>query len=83
MARLLQPDPWIYFYCREGGHDLAFPLAHRCSAAIHLHRQWKYVLGGKTLDEMRKWKMMRRRKIVMKELGFFNLAKHALFISTS
>jgi hypothetical protein len=39
------------------------------------------VLGGKTLDEMRKRKMMRRRKIVMKELGFFTLAKHALFIS--
>jgi hypothetical protein len=49
---------------------------------IHLHRPWKYVLGGKTLDEMRKQKMMRQRKIVMKELGFFNLAKHALFIST-
>jgi hypothetical protein len=29
------------------------------------------VLGGKTLDEMRKRKTMRRRKIVMKELGFF------------
>jgi hypothetical protein len=27
--------------------------------------------GGKTLDEMRKRKMMRRRKIIMKELGFF------------
>jgi hypothetical protein len=40
------------------------------------------VLGGKTLDEVRKRKMMRRRKIVMKELGFFTLAKHALFIST-
>jgi hypothetical protein len=30
------------------------------------------MLGGKTLDEMRK--MMRRRKIIMKELGFFTLA---------
>jgi hypothetical protein len=30
------------------------------------------MLGGKTLDEMRKRKMMRRRKIVMKELGFFS-----------
>jgi hypothetical protein len=40
------------------------------------------VLGGKPLDEVRKRKMMRRRKIVMKELGFFTLAKHALFIST-
>jgi hypothetical protein len=29
------------------------------------------MLGGKTLDEMRKRKMMRWRKIVMKELGFF------------
>jgi hypothetical protein len=29
------------------------------------------MLGGKTLDEMRKKKMMRRRNIVMKELGFF------------
>jgi hypothetical protein len=28
------------------------------------------VRGGKTLDEVRKRKMMRRRKIVMKELGF-------------
>jgi hypothetical protein len=28
------------------------------------------VLGGKTLDEVRKRKMMQRRKIVMKELGF-------------
>jgi hypothetical protein len=37
------------------------------------------VLGRKTLDEMRK--MMRRRKIVMKELGFFSLSQHALFIS--
>jgi hypothetical protein len=40
------------------------------------------VLGEKTLDEARKRKMMRRRKIVMEELGFFTLAKHALFIST-
>jgi hypothetical protein len=32
------------------------------------------VLGRKTLDEMRKRKMMRRRKIVIKELGFFPLA---------
>jgi hypothetical protein len=39
------------------------------------------MLGGKTLDEMRKRKMMRRRKIIMKELGFFTLAKCALFIS--
>jgi hypothetical protein len=83
MARPLQLGPWIYFYYREGGHDLAFPPAHRCSAAIHLHRPWKYVLGGKTLDEMRKRKMMQRRKIVMKELGFFTLAKRALFISIS
>jgi hypothetical protein len=28
------------------------------------------VQGGKTLDEVGKRKMMRRRKIVMKELGF-------------
>jgi hypothetical protein len=38
------------------------------------------VLGGKTLDEMRKRKMMRWRKIIMKELGF-SLSQHALFIS--
>jgi hypothetical protein len=38
------------------------------------------VLGGKTPDEMRKRKMMRRKKIVMKELGF-SLRQHALFIS--
>jgi hypothetical protein len=40
------------------------------------------VLGGKTLDEVRKRKMMQRGNIAMKELGFFTLAKHALFIST-
>jgi hypothetical protein len=40
------------------------------------------VPGGKALDEVRKRKMMRWGKIVMKELGFFTLAKHALFIST-
>jgi hypothetical protein len=40
------------------------------------------MLGGKTLGEMRKRKMMQRRKIVMKELGFFTLTKRALFIST-
>jgi hypothetical protein len=28
------------------------------------------VLGGKTLDEMWEKKTMRRRKLVMKELGF-------------
>jgi hypothetical protein len=32
------------------------------------------MLGEQTLDEMRKRKMMRRRKIVMKEFGFFTLA---------
>jgi hypothetical protein len=37
---------------------------------------------GKTLDGMRKKKMIRRRKILMKELGFFTLAIRALFIST-
>jgi hypothetical protein len=39
------------------------------------------MLGGKTLDEMRKRKMMRRRKIVVKELGFFSLSQHTLFIN--
>jgi hypothetical protein len=38
------------------------------------------MLEGKTLDELRKRKMMRRRKIVMKESGF-SLSQHALFIS--
>jgi hypothetical protein len=39
--------------------------------------------GGKEkiLDEMRKKKMMWRRKKLMNELGFFTLAKRALFIS--
>jgi hypothetical protein len=69
-TRLPQLAMWTCSYCRTDGHNLAFPLAHRCSSVIHLHRPWKYVLGGKTLDEMRKRKMMRRRKIVMKELGF-------------
>jgi hypothetical protein len=36
----------------------------------------------KTLDAIRKRKMMRRRKKLMNELGFFTLAKCALFIST-
>jgi hypothetical protein len=36
----------------------------------------------KSLDGIRKKKMMRRRKELMKELGFFTLAKPALFIST-
>jgi hypothetical protein len=76
------PQPWTCSYCREGGRDLTFSPVHRCSTAIHLHRPWRQVLRGKTLDEMRKRKIMRRRKIVMKELGFFTLTKHALFIST-
>jgi hypothetical protein len=37
---------------------------------------------GKTLDGTRKKMMMRRRKILMKELGFFTLAIRDLFIST-
>jgi hypothetical protein len=40
----------------------------------------RQVLGEKTLDGMREMKTMRRRKIVMKELGFFP-SQHALFIS--
>jgi hypothetical protein len=40
----------------------------------------RQVLGEKTLDEMREMKMMRRRKIVMKELGFFP-SQRALFIN--
>jgi hypothetical protein len=38
--------------------------------------------GGKTLDEMRKRKMMRRRKIVMKELGFFPKPPHFFYKQT-
>jgi hypothetical protein len=70
-----------YSYCREGIRDLIFPPECQCSDAIHLHRPWKQVLGGKTIDEMRKRKMMRRRKKLMNELGFFTLTKRALFIS--
>jgi hypothetical protein len=69
-------------YCREGSRDLVFPLERRCSDAIHLHRPWRQRLGGKTLDEMRKRKMMRRKKKLRKELGFFTFIKCALFIST-
>jgi hypothetical protein len=36
----------LFLLC-EGGRDLAFPPTHRYSAAIHLHRPWKQVLGGK------------------------------------
>jgi hypothetical protein len=36
----------------------------------------------KTLDGVRKKETMRRRKALMKELGFYTLAKSALFIST-
>jgi hypothetical protein len=41
----------------------------------------RQMMGEKTLDEMRKMKTMRQRKIIMKELGFFSLSQHALFIS--
>jgi hypothetical protein len=68
-TRLPQQGLWTCSYCREGGCDLASPPEHRCSDAIHLHQPW--MLGVKTLDEMRKGKMMQRRKIVMKELGYF------------
>jgi hypothetical protein len=40
------------------------------------------MLGGKTLDEMRKRKMMRQRKIVMKELGFFPKPTHFIYKQT-
>jgi hypothetical protein len=69
--RLPQLGLWTCSYYREGGRDLAFPPEHRCSDAIHLHRSWRKIRRGKTLDEMRRRKMMRRRKIVVKELGFF------------
>jgi hypothetical protein len=36
--------------------------------------------AGKTLDEMRKRKMMRRRKVVVKELGF-SLSQYGFFIN--
>jgi hypothetical protein len=34
-------------FFREGGRNLAFPSAHRCSDAIHLHRPWRQVLEEK------------------------------------
>jgi hypothetical protein len=40
----------------------------------------RQALGEETLDEMRKTKTMRQRKIVMKELGFFP-SQRALFIT--
>jgi hypothetical protein len=70
-TRLPQLGLWTCSYCREGCHDLAFPPEHRCSDVIHLHRPWRQIRAGKTLDEMRKRKMMRRRKMAVKELGFF------------
>jgi hypothetical protein len=36
----------------------------------------------KTLDGVRRKKTMQQRKALMKELGFFTLAKRTLFIST-
>jgi hypothetical protein len=48
-----------------------------CTASIF---HWGNVLGGKTLDEMWEKKTMRRRKLVMKGLGFFP-SQSALFIS--
>jgi hypothetical protein len=45
----------------------------------HGDRWWK----GKTLDAMRKRKMMRQRKKLMNELGFLPSPKHALFIGIS
>jgi hypothetical protein len=41
---------------------------------------WEVALGGKTLDEMWRKKTMRRRKLVMKGLGFFP-NRQPLFIS--
>jgi hypothetical protein len=40
--------------------------------------------GGKeeTLDELKRKKMMRRKEKLMTRLGFFTLARRALFIST-
>jgi hypothetical protein len=70
-TRLPQLGMWTCSCYREGGHDLIFPSERRCSNMIHLHRPWRQIRGKQTLDEMRKKKMMRRRKIVVKELGFF------------
>jgi hypothetical protein len=39
-------------------------------------------MGEKTLDEIRKKKMIWWRKILMKGLGFFTLAECTIFIST-
>jgi hypothetical protein len=45
-------------------------------------RHWKVVLGGKkTLDEIWRKKMMRRRKLTMKGLGFSLTSWRTLFIS--
>jgi hypothetical protein len=37
------------------------------------------VRGGKTLDEMKRRKMMRQRKIIMRELGFL-LSPNMLYL---
>jgi hypothetical protein len=69
-TRLLQLGLWTCSYCRADGHDLTFPPERRCSDVIHLRRPWRQVREGKTLDEVTRRKMMRRRKIIMRELGF-------------
>jgi hypothetical protein len=81
-TRLPQLGLWACSYCREGCRDLIFPPGRQYSGAIHLYQPWKQMLRGKTLDEMGKRKMMRRRKKLMSKLGFLPLPKHALFIST-
>jgi hypothetical protein len=55
-------------------------LMFRCEPpASAMKDKW---LDKKTLDEMQETKTMRRRKTVMKELGFFP-SQHALFIGIS
>jgi hypothetical protein len=79
----MRPLQQVFGLILTTARTAATPLLHLCAdvqvrtTSIGHGRQ---VQGEKTLDEMRETKMMRQRKIVMKELGFFP-SQRALFIS--
>jgi hypothetical protein len=89
-ASLSQSRRWRYRSC---GGSLVLTTA-RTVIALFLHwganvqARFNCIGHGdrcqerKTLDGVRKKETMRQRKALMKELGFFTLAKRALFIST-
>jgi hypothetical protein len=67
-----EKSPLVCSYCRVDGRALVSLSRHRCQGRQHRHPPLEgFAWKKETLDEIWRRKMMQRRRLIMRGLGFF------------